>query len=261
MMADGELLIALTFNPNEAANEIAARAPAGTVYSWQFSRRHHRQHPLPGHPVQRQRQRRRTGPRQFPAVTPGAGAQGRHRHWGDPTVLALDKLPAAERAAFHQPANRPGGTDHARSPSRTAAGSTRWSVSGCGATASEPGPRAAARCCWPYRWRCRCCGPQPRQCAPRWTAAAWRELLADPQTVRALAMTLWTGLCATALSVALAAWVLSRSFPGPGLWQRLVQRLPPMLAVPHAALAIGLAFLIAPSGWLLRAVLALGHRL
>lgn len=82
-------------------------------------------------------------------------------------------------------------------------------------------------------------------------AAAWRELLADPQTVRALAMTLWTGLCATALSVALAAWVLSRSFPGPG-WAGLVQRLPPMLAVPHAALAIGLAFLVAPSGWVLR---------
>jgi putative thiamine transport system substrate-binding protein len=32
MMADGELLIALTFNPNEAANEIAARRLPATVY-------------------------------------------------------------------------------------------------------------------------------------------------------------------------------------------------------------------------------------
>lgn len=83
-------------------------------------------------------------------------------------------------------------------------------------------------------------------------AQAWHDLLQQPQWLRALAMTLWTGLAATALSVALTAWVLSRSFPG-GRWQRLVQALPPMLAVPHAAFAIGLAFLIAPSGWLLRA--------
>lgn len=84
-------------------------------------------------------------------------------------------------------------------------------------------------------------------------AQAWHDLWQQPQWPRALAMTLWTGLAATALSVALTAWVLSRSFPG-GRWQRVVQALPPMLAVPHAAFAIGLAFLIAPSGWLLRAV-------
>ena len=84
-------------------------------------------------------------------------------------------------------------------------------------------------------------------------AQAWRDLWKQPQWPRALAMTLWTGLAATALSVALTAWVLSRSFPGQ-LWQRVVQVMPPMLAVPHAAFAIGLAFLIAPSGWLLRAI-------
>ena len=86
-----------------------------------------------------------------------------------------------------------------------------------------------------------------------WDAQAWQALMADPQLPRALAMTLWTGLAATALSVALAAWLLSRSFPGP-LWPPLVKALAPMLAVPHAAFAIGLAFLIAPSGWLLRAL-------
>ncbi len=86
-------------------------------------------------------------------------------------------------------------------------------------------------------------------------AQAWRDLWDHPAWLRALAMTLWTGLAATVLSAALAAWVLSRSFPGePGRspWQRTVQALPPMLAVPHAAFAIGLAFLLAPSGWLLR---------
>lgn len=82
-------------------------------------------------------------------------------------------------------------------------------------------------------------------------AQAWAALLADTQTWPALGLTLWTGLVATALSALLAAGLLSASFPGPA-WARLVQRLGPLLAVPHAAFAIGLAFLLAPSGWLLR---------
>ena len=82
---------------------------------------------------------------------------------------------------------------------------------------------------------------------------AWHALWLDPQLPPALAMTLWTGLAATALALALAALLLSLSFPG-ARWERLAKALAPMLAVPHAAFAIGLAFLIAPSGWLLRAL-------
>jgi putative thiamine transport system permease protein len=81
---------------------------------------------------------------------------------------------------------------------------------------------------------------------------AWRALLADPQLPRAAQHSLWTGLAATVLSVLLSAWFVSRTFPGPA-WDRLLRWLAPMLAVPHAAFAIGLLFLIAPSGWLLRA--------
>ena len=84
-------------------------------------------------------------------------------------------------------------------------------------------------------------------------ATAWIALAADPQAPRALALSLWTGLASTALSVAIAAALLARGFPGPG-WSRLLRALPPMLATPHAAFAIGLAFLVAPSGWLLRAL-------
>ena len=83
--------------------------------------------------------------------------------------------------------------------------------------------------------------------------AAWRALSADTQTRRALGLSLWTGLLATALSVAGAAYLLSRSV-GRASWPVLVRALSPMLAMPHAALAIGLAFLLAPSGWLLRAL-------
>ena len=53
--------------------------------------------------------------------------------------------------------------------------------------------------------------------------AAWRALLADPQTGRALALSLWTGLLASSLSVAIAAGLLVHHFPGPA-WARLVRR-------------------------------------
>ena len=81
--------------------------------------------------------------------------------------------------------------------------------------------------------------------------AGWSALWHDPQTRPALGASLWTGLASTALATASAAWVLSRSSTQAAL-QRLVQRQAWMLAVPHAAFAMGLVLLIAPSGWLLR---------
>ena len=82
--------------------------------------------------------------------------------------------------------------------------------------------------------------------------AAWQSVWADTQTWRAVGLTLITGVLASGLAMALAAWLLSHHFPG-RRWSALVRALGPLLAVPHAAFAIGLAFLIAPSGWLLRA--------
>lgn len=100
MMADGELLMALTFNPNEAANEIAAKRLADSVYSWQMT----------GGSV---------GNTHFLAIPFNSGAaraaqvfinfmmspeaQARKADiavWGDPTVLAMNKLSAAERQRF-----------------------------------------------------------------------------------------------------------------------------------------------------------------
>jgi putative thiamine transport system permease protein len=83
--------------------------------------------------------------------------------------------------------------------------------------------------------------------------SAWQDLLADSQLRRALASSLWTGLAATVLSVLCAAWILSRSFAARP-WPWVMRTLSPLLAMPHAAFAIGLVFLIAPSGWVLRAV-------
>jgi putative thiamine transport system permease protein len=81
----------------------------------------------------------------------------------------------------------------------------------------------------------------------------WRQLLALPGFRTSLVLTLWTGFAATALALALAtgfcALVHGRMRPGAG-----ARLLAPLLATPHAAMAIGLGFLIAPSGWIARLV-------
>ncbi|QYK42419.1 MAG: ABC transporter permease subunit [Paracoccaceae bacterium] len=75
----------------------------------------------------------------------------------------------------------------------------------------------------------------------------WRALIAQPGFASSLRLTLVTGFAATALSVLLAAAAVAV------LHRRVrAEWLAPFLAVPHAALAIGLAFLLAPSGWIAR---------
>ena len=86
-----------------------------------------------------------------------------------------------------------------------------------------------------------------------WDAQAWADLLTDSQTGSALGLSLWTGVASTLLAVAGAAWLLSISF-ATARWNAMVRVLGPMLALPHVGFAIGFVALIAPSGWLLRAL-------
>jgi putative thiamine transport system permease protein len=83
--------------------------------------------------------------------------------------------------------------------------------------------------------------------------AAWHQLGTLPGLPRAVALSLWTGGVTTLLSLLLAAgcaiWLHSGARQGIGM-----RLLTPVLAAPHAALAIGLAFLVAPSGWIARAI-------
>ena len=100
MMADGELLVALTFNPNEAANEIAAKRLPDTVFSWQNSggaigNTHFLAIPFNSHAKE--------AAQVFINFLLSPEAQARKGDiavWGDTTVLAVDKLPASERARF-----------------------------------------------------------------------------------------------------------------------------------------------------------------
>ena len=83
------------------------------------------------------------------------------------------------------------------------------------------------------------------------TLEPWRDLLAVPGFATALRLTLTTGIAATLLAFLLTIGVIA-SFQGTAAFRRVERLLAPLLAIPHAALAIGLAFLLAPSGWLAR---------
>jgi putative thiamine transport system substrate-binding protein len=100
MMADGELLLAFTFNPNEAANEIAANRLPQSVVSYQFNNgtignTHFMAIPFNA--------RAKEGAQVVINFLLSPEAQARKAdiaQWGDPTVLAVDKLPETERARF-----------------------------------------------------------------------------------------------------------------------------------------------------------------
>ncbi|MEP6876038.1 MAG: ABC transporter permease, partial [Burkholderiales bacterium] len=79
----------------------------------------------------------------------------------------------------------------------------------------------------------------------------WQALAEQPGVMTSVRLSVQTGLLATALSLALAAsfCALHRDH---AIYRRLSTMVSPLLATPHVALAIGLAFVIAPSGWLLR---------
>ncbi|MEO7547319.1 MAG: ABC transporter substrate-binding protein [Ramlibacter sp.] len=104
MMSDGELLLGLSFNPNEAANEIAAQRLAATVYSWQPSAGSVGNTHFLAIPVNA---KAREGAQVLINFMLSPQAQARKADiavWGDPTVLALDRLTPDERALF---GNRP----------------------------------------------------------------------------------------------------------------------------------------------------------
>jgi putative thiamine transport system substrate-binding protein len=100
MMADGELLLAFTFNPNDAANEIAAGRLASSLTSYQF----------PGGTIANTHflaipfnASAREGAQVVTNFLLGAEAQARKADitvWGDPTVLDLGRLAAAQRSLF-----------------------------------------------------------------------------------------------------------------------------------------------------------------
>ncbi len=100
MMSDGELLLAMTFNPNEPANEIAAKRLAPSVVAWQFAKGTIGNTHFVAIPYNA---KAAAGAQVVSNFLLSAAAQARKAdiaHWGDPTVLDISKLPQAERALF-----------------------------------------------------------------------------------------------------------------------------------------------------------------
>ena len=84
-----------------------------------------------------------------------------------------------------------------------------------------------------------------------WDVSVWLRLWSEPQWPQALASTLTSSLLSTLLACTLAATLATLAYPG-ARWRKLQAALAPLLSMPHAAFAVGLFFLFAPSGWLVR---------
>lgn len=101
MMVDGELSLALTFNPNEAANEIAAGRMPATVASFQFDSGTIGNTHFLGIPFNSRAKEAAQVVANF-LLSPLAQARKADiKVWGDPSVLAVAKLPPTEAAAFN----------------------------------------------------------------------------------------------------------------------------------------------------------------
>jgi putative thiamine transport system permease protein len=87
----------------------------------------------------------------------------------------------------------------------------------------------------------------------RFSLEPWRQLLAAPGLSAAVQVTLISGFASTAIALALTILLFAAGH-GTAALTRIKRGMVPLLAVPHLALAVGLAFLIAPSGWLVRLI-------
>lgn len=85
------------------------------------------------------------------------------------------------------------------------------------------------------------------------TLDPFRDLFAWAGLPRAMILSLSTGLLATSISLTIVM-LITAGWSGTRPFRALERLLSPLLSVPHAAAAFGLAFLIAPSGWLSRLV-------
>jgi len=81
----------------------------------------------------------------------------------------------------------------------------------------------------------------------------WQRLLATPGFWTSVHLTVQSGLLATVLALTIVIGFCS-AMHDTRLFRRAQVILSPLLATPHVAVAIGLAFLIAPAGWVSRLV-------
>lgn len=89
--------------------------------------------------------------------------------------------------------------------------------------------------------------------ARSFSTGPWLTFLATPGLMRAVILSLTTGLIASFLSF-IASFALIVALSSRTSAQLLRTIMGPLIAVPHSTMAIGILFLLAPSGWLMRLV-------
>jgi putative thiamine transport system permease protein len=85
------------------------------------------------------------------------------------------------------------------------------------------------------------------------TLEYFRTLFDEPGILQSIALSFWVGLSATFLSLMIACLVIAVTY-GTKSWRIMLTCVPPLLSIPHVALAFGVAFMIAPSGFIVRLI-------
>jgi putative thiamine transport system substrate-binding protein len=100
MVADGELLLGLTFNPNEPANLVAAGELPATTIAWQHKTGTIGNTHFVAIPINAQAKAAAQVTANFLMSPEAQGRKADLAVWGDPTVLDVEKLTPQERAPF-----------------------------------------------------------------------------------------------------------------------------------------------------------------
>ena len=100
MLADGELLMALTFNPNEPANLVASGELPGSTVAWQHKAGTIGNTHFVAIPINSKVTAAAQVVANFLLSPEAQGRKADLKIWGDPTVLALSKLSAVEAKFF-----------------------------------------------------------------------------------------------------------------------------------------------------------------
>ena len=82
---------------------------------------------------------------------------------------------------------------------------------------------------------------------------AFQDVLSWKGLPRAMMLSVTTGVLSTGLALTIVV-LITAGWSGTKVFRAFQKALSPLLSVPHAAAAFGIAFLIAPSGWVSRAL-------
>ena len=100
MLADGELLMALTFNPNEPANLVASGVLPATTIAWQHSQGTIGNTHFVAIPINARAKAAAQVVANFLLSVEAQAHKADRQIWGDPTVLALSRLSPPDAALF-----------------------------------------------------------------------------------------------------------------------------------------------------------------